>query len=103
MRALRDRGCRHILAYSGYTYEQLRRMAARQPTIDAVLDGIEVLVDGPYVRTLADGAGAWTGSGNQRVVDLPATRERGAVVLCAPEARGTPRRRGGRPSHHWEG
>jgi anaerobic ribonucleoside-triphosphate reductase activating protein len=79
--ALRARGCRHILAYSGYTYERLRWMAARHPAVDAVLDEIEVLIDGPYVAALADSAGPWTGSGNQRVIDLPATRRADRVVL----------------------
>jgi anaerobic ribonucleoside-triphosphate reductase activating protein len=81
VRALRAWGCRHILAYSGYTYERLRRMAERQSAVGAVLDEIEVLVDGPYVAALADGAGPWTGSGNQRVIDLVATRRVGRPLL----------------------
>jgi len=80
VRALRARGCPHILAYSGYTYERLRRMALQQPAIGAVLDEIALLVDGPYVEALAGGAGPWTGSGNQRVIDLVASRRRGTVV-----------------------
>jgi anaerobic ribonucleoside-triphosphate reductase activating protein len=79
--ALRERGCPHILCYSGYTYGALRRRARRQPTIDAILDDIDVLVDGPYVEARANGAGAWTGSGNQRVIDLRATRRTGCVIL----------------------
>jgi anaerobic ribonucleoside-triphosphate reductase activating protein len=70
---LRARGCRHILVYSGYTYEWLRRTAEREPAIGAVLDTIDILIDGPYVAALADGAGPWIGSGNQRVIDLAAT------------------------------
>ena len=68
--ALRSGGCRHILCYSGYTYEALRRRAEWQPAIRAVLDEIDVLIDGPYVAALADGAGPWTGSANQRVLTL---------------------------------
>jgi anaerobic ribonucleoside-triphosphate reductase activating protein len=81
VQALRARGCAHILAYSGYTYERLQRMAARQPAIGAVLDQIHMLIDGPYVEALAGSAGPWTGSGNQRIIDLAATRSRGAVVV----------------------
>ena len=29
-----------------------------------------MLIDGPYVKRLADTAGPWTGSGNQRVLAL---------------------------------
>ena len=70
VQALRDQGCPHILVYSGYTYEHLRRRARRQSAIGAALDAIDMLVDGPYVEALADGAGPWTGSGNQRVLAL---------------------------------
>jgi anaerobic ribonucleoside-triphosphate reductase activating protein len=81
VRALRARGCRHVLAFSGYTHERLRRLAERQAAIGAVLDEIDVLVDGPYLEALADTAGPWTGSGNQHVIDLVATRRAGRVVL----------------------
>lgn len=70
VRALRARGCPHILCYSGYTYEHLRRRARRQPAVGGVLDAIDMLVDGPYVEALVDGAGPWTGGGNQRVLAL---------------------------------
>ena len=72
MQALRARGCPHILCYSGYTYEALRTRAKRPAAIGAVLDEIDMLVDGPYVEALAGGAGPWTGSGNQRVLMLTA-------------------------------
>jgi len=82
VRELRARGCSHILCYSGYTYEALRKRAKREPAISDVLDELDILVDGPYIEALAVGAGAWTGSGNQRVIDLAATRRKGQVVLC---------------------
>ena len=63
VRALRARGCRHTIVYSGHTYDCLRRMAERQPAIGVVLDQIEVHVDGPYVQALAESAGPWTASG----------------------------------------
>ena len=83
VRALRARGCRHVLAYSGYTYEQLRRIARFRPTVGAVLDEADVLVDGPFVQEQAATGGPWTGSGNQRVIDLRATRVAGRVVPLA--------------------
>lgn len=81
VRALRARGCPHIVCYSGYTFEALRRRAIQEPAIGAILDDVEVLVDGPYVQALADTGGPWTGSGNQRIIDLVATRQVGRVVL----------------------
>lgn len=85
VRALRGRTCAHLLCYSGYTYERLQRMATALPAIGSVLDEIDVLIDGPFVATLAAGAGPWTGSGNQRIIDLAAIRRTGApAVIKAP-------------------
>jgi organic radical activating enzyme len=81
--ALRARGCPHIVVYSGYTYERLRRVARTTPVIDAILADVDVLIDGPFVATLADRADPWTGSANQRVIDLARTRRSGRVV-CSP-------------------
>lgn len=86
VRALRRRGCQHILAYSGFTYERLRRMAKEEPAVSTILDDIEILIDGPFVAALADAGGPWTGSGNQRVIDLVASRSVGKIkLLDAPE------------------
>jgi len=81
VRALRDRGCPHLVCYSGYTYERLRRVALQRPTIGAVLDEIDVLIDGPYVAALADRAGPWTGSGNQRVIAAIRSAEKTLALL----------------------
>jgi anaerobic ribonucleoside-triphosphate reductase activating protein len=86
VRALRARGCPQILAYSGYTYEQLRRIARVRRAVGAVLDELDILIDGPYVEHLAGTAGPWTGSGNQQVIDLVATRAEGRVVLLGEQA-----------------
>jgi anaerobic ribonucleoside-triphosphate reductase activating protein len=85
VRALRDRGCRHLLCYSGFTYERLRWMATRRPAVGAVLDEIEVLVDGPYVAALAGSGGPWTGSGNQRVIGAIRSAEKTLALLGSQE------------------
>ena len=74
VRALRERGCPHILVYTGRTHEGLLAGARSEPAVGAVLDSIDMLIDGPYVEALASGAGPWTGSGNQRVIDMAAMR-----------------------------
>lgn len=81
VKELRRHGCQHIVCYSGYTLETLVRKANQQPAIDEVLADIDMLIDGPYVEALADSGGAWTGSGNQRVIDLRETRRTGRTVL----------------------
>jgi anaerobic ribonucleoside-triphosphate reductase activating protein len=78
--ALRARGCDHILCYSGFTYSGLRRRAQQSPAIGRVLDAIDMLIDGPFVSALVDGAGPWTGSANQRVLTLKTPIGRGGVA-----------------------
>ena len=81
VKELRQKGCNHILCYSGYTFETLCEKAIKQKSISAVLKEIDILIDGAYVESLAAEAGEWTGSGNQRVIDLQATRKSGEVVI----------------------
>ncbi len=81
VKALRSNNCPHIVCYSGYTLEVLREKAGKQPAIGEVLNEIDVLIDGAYVESLSSSAGLWTGSGNQRVIDLRATIESGRTVL----------------------
>ncbi|HVA85586.1 MAG TPA: 4Fe-4S single cluster domain-containing protein [Candidatus Saccharimonadales bacterium] len=87
VRALRCQGCPHLLVYSGYTYERLWRLAQMQPAIGAVLGEVDVLIDGPFITALADRGGPWTGSRNQRVIDLAATRHAGRLVVATPGPR----------------
>ncbi len=81
VKELRFKGCTHIVCYSGYTLEILREKAVNQPAIGAVLSEIDILIDGAFVESLAGGAGLWTGSGNQRVIDLAATGRSNRIVL----------------------
>jgi anaerobic ribonucleoside-triphosphate reductase activating protein len=81
VKALRSKNCPHIVCYSGYTLEVLREKAVKQPAIGEVLNEIDVLIDGAYVESLSSDAGLWTGSGNQRVIDLPGTRRGNRIVL----------------------
>ncbi len=81
VRELRSKICPHIVCYSGYTLENLREKSIKQPTIGEVLGEIDILIDGAYIESLAGSAGLWTGSGNQRVIDLRATTRSGRTIL----------------------
>jgi len=81
VKELRRRGCQHILCYSGYTLETLMEKAKRRSAIGEVLADIDILIDGAYFEALVDSAGVWTGSGNQRVIDMRETRRAGQIFL----------------------
>jgi anaerobic ribonucleoside-triphosphate reductase activating protein len=67
-----------ITVYTGYTYEAL--VERHEPMVETALRFIDVLIDGPFVRALADRNLAYRGSSNQRVIDVPVTLDRGTVV-----------------------
>jgi anaerobic ribonucleoside-triphosphate reductase activating protein len=78
--ALKECG-RHVIIYSGYTYEQLRERAAGEPAVAALLATADILIDGPFIREQKDMALLYRGSRNQRIIDLPASIKSGSVVL----------------------
>lgn len=63
----------HTVVYTGYRLEALARRP--EPEIRAVLDLTDLLIDGPFVPSLSDGAGEWRGSRNQRVIANPGKKE----------------------------
>ena len=60
----------HTVVYSGYTLEVLARRS--EPEVLEALHLIDLLVDGPFVAALTEGAGEWRGSRNQRLIHRPA-------------------------------
>ena len=65
-----------IWCYTGFTFEQL----LNNPRQRALLELIDVLVDGPFVKSLRDETLHFRGSRNQRLVDVPSSLEQGEVV-----------------------
>lgn len=57
----------HITIYSGYTLEVLIRRKLH--SIDYILTHIDLLIDGPFVSSMSNGAGEYRGSRNQRFID----------------------------------
>lgn len=71
-----------VWCYSGYTYEELTGVSrARCEVTDEMLSLIDVLVDGEFVLEKKNISLRFRGSENQRLIDLPKTREQGTVVL----------------------
>lgn len=62
-----------IWLYTGYLWEEVCDLL--------VMDYVDVLVDGPYVKALFDPKLHWKGSGNQRVIDVKKSKETGNVII----------------------
>ncbi len=106
-RALKERGY-GVWSFTGYLYEDLLRRAqaaraerarreeaglagealpegiATDLAVGDLLDAIDVLVDGPFVKSRKSLELKWCGSSNQRLIDVPATRCTGSVTLWQP-------------------
>ena len=67
---------RNIWLYTGFLYEELKKM----PMQKAVLDYIDVVVDGPFILDKRDTSLLFRGSSNQRIIDVKAS-EAGEIVL----------------------
>lgn len=76
-RAIRQRTRKTIWCYTGFTFEAL----VNNPRQRALLELIDVLVDGPFVKSLRDETLRFRGSGNQRIIDVPASLAANAPVL----------------------
>ena len=71
-----------IWCYTGYLYEDI--LAGRVGEYGrALLEGLDVLVDGPFVEARKDLTLRFRGSANQRLIDVPASLQRGQVVPWA--------------------
>ena len=71
-----------IWCYTGCTLEtELLTGSHHGEETQEILSLLDVLVDGPFVEELKDIRLRFRGSSNQRLIDMPRTREAGAVVL----------------------
>lgn len=71
---------KNIVAYSGYTFEELLTMDA---TVLALLKQCDLLVDGKYIEAERDLTLRFRGSKNQRILDVPASLAQQQAVWAA--------------------
>lgn len=62
-----------IWLYTGFTWETIKELE--------IMEYLDVLVDGEFIQEQKDTMLYWRGSANQRVIDVPATRKSGQVIL----------------------
>lgn len=76
-RAIRQRSNKNIWCYTGYLFEDL----LRNPAQKALLEQIDVLVDGRFIEALRDEGLRFRGSSNQRIIDVKRSLNEGNTVL----------------------
>jgi anaerobic ribonucleoside-triphosphate reductase activating protein len=79
-RAVHQRGL-DVWSYSGFTLEELTERAEKDKATRALLNELDVLVDGPYEEEQRDLTLHFRGSRNQRVIDMKKTKKSGRIVL----------------------
>ena len=64
----------HLVLYSGYTVENL--LERESESVNRILAKTDLLIDGAFVRELAERAGEYRGSSNQRLILHPISRQK---------------------------
>ena len=75
-RLLKENGY-EVASYSGYTFEQLLNGT---PAQKALLETIDILIDGPFILAEKSLEIAFRGSRNQRILNIPASLAAGQAV-----------------------
>ena len=76
-RLLKEEGY-EVASYTGYTFEQLLGGTLEQR---ALLETVDVLIDGPFVQGERSLELSFRGSRNQRILNVPASLSAGQAVL----------------------
>ena len=75
-RAIHSESTKTIWCFTGYTFERLMTM----PRQRALLEEIDVLVDGPFVQAKRDPDLYFRGSSNQRLIDVRKSLKAGKAI-----------------------
>ena len=71
----------NIWAYTGYTWEQLIKLAETNIHIKTMLDCIDVVVDGPFIKEKHSDQIEFRGSTNQRIIDVKESLKQNKVII----------------------
>ncbi|MEK6263671.1 MAG: anaerobic ribonucleoside-triphosphate reductase activating protein [Clostridium sp.] len=69
----------NIWCYSGYTYDEIINSGDKDKL--RMLNFIDVLIDGKFNESLMEGAGKYTGSSNQRIIDVQKSILENKIIL----------------------
>lgn len=76
-RAIKEKSSKNIWCYTGYLFESL----LENPNCRALLEQVDVLVDGRFVEALRDEELRFRGSSNQRIIDVAKSLQQGHAVI----------------------
>ena len=76
-KAIKQHSNKNIWCYTGFLFEIL----LQNPAQKALLEQIDVLVDGRFIEALKDEELRFCGSSNQRIIDVQASLEKGETVI----------------------
>lgn len=76
-KAIKQKSNKNIWCYTGFLFEEI----LENPLQKALLEQIDVLVDGRFIEAFKDEQLRFRGSSNQRVINVPASLEKGEAVV----------------------
>lgn len=71
----------NIWSYTGYTWEQLLKLSQTNIHIKDLLNNIDVLVDGPFIKEKHSDDIEFRGSTNQRIIDVVKSLKENKVII----------------------
>ncbi|HHY51892.1 MAG TPA: anaerobic ribonucleoside-triphosphate reductase activating protein [Clostridiales bacterium] len=74
------RAGKDVVCYTGYTFEELMQIKKKDANLAALLELIDLLIDGRYDQSQRDLTLRFRGSRNQRVLNLPVSLQKGEPV-----------------------
>ena len=76
-KAIKQKSNKNIWCYTGFLFEEL----LENPLQKALLEQIDVLVDGRFIEAFKDEQLRFRGSSNQRIINVPASLEKDEAVV----------------------
>lgn len=71
----------NVWCYTGFTFEQLLKMAESNEHYLGALKNIDVLIDGKFDSKLKSFDAVFRGSSNQRIIDVKKSLKKGKVIV----------------------
>ena len=71
----------NIWAYTGYKFEELMKLAQTNPHIKEMINNVDVIVDGRFMKDKMSENLKYCGSSNQRVIDVKSSLNENKIIL----------------------